>query len=82
MLKYNRQYYQDNQDRFLTNVRQYRIDNRDTINAKRKQYYKDNYDKINAKSNCECGGKFTYRGKTRHIKSPKHQNYLKSIEQV
>ena len=31
------------------------------------------------KTNCECGGKYTYKHKSRHLKSLKHQMYLQFI---
>ena len=47
-----------------------------------KKYYEENREKIlkknNEKFDCECGGKYTYQNKTRHLKSPKHQSYLSS----
>ena len=58
--------------------KQYNIDNPDY----QKQYNVENADKKKAKSTCECGGKYTHYNKSKHIKSPKHQKYLKSIEQV
>ena len=41
------------------------------------QYTKDNADKLKQKINCECGGKHTYANISTHLKSIKHQNYLK-----
>ena len=43
-----------------------------------KNYYEKNKEKRNEKIYCECGGKYTYKNKARHIKSPKHQSYLSS----
>ena len=76
--QYRKQYNIDNADKQKQYQKQYNIDNPDY----QKRYYIDNTDKLKTKSTCECGGKFTYRGKSKHIKSLKHQNYLKSIEQV
>jgi hypothetical protein len=49
-----------------------------------KQYYINNIEKIhdlkNQKFKCECcGGRFTYANRSRHFKTPKHQNYLKNL---
>jgi hypothetical protein len=33
------------------------------------------------KFDCNCGGCYTNSTKARHLKTEKHQNYLKSIEE-
>ena len=47
-----------------------------------KKYNEENKEKINEKRNekfdCECGGKYTTRNISTHIKSKKHQSYLSS----
>lgn len=47
---------------------------------KRKEYHKeyreDNKEKRKEKFNCECGGKYTYSGKSLHFKTKLHQKYL------
>ena len=66
--KYNKQYY---------------LEHREELNEKHKQYNLDNAEKINEKKrvkyNCECGGKYTYSVKARHLKSKKHLNYVNPI---
>ncbi len=58
-----------------------------------KEYYQDNYDtfkkyreanleKSHEKNICKCGGIYTYTYKSRHEKTIKHQNYLKSQKDV
>ena len=48
-----------------------------------KEYYDQNIDKIrayrNEKHQCECGGFYTTNNKARHIKSQKHQKYMKTL---
>ena len=44
-----------------------------------KKYHIKNIEKINKKNNCVCGGKHTYVNRAKHLKTPKHQNYLKSL---
>ena len=46
--------------------KQYREKNKDIIHAK-----------YNEKYNCTCGGKYTVANKQQHIRSVKHQQYLK-----
>ena len=43
----------------------------------RSEHYIDNKAKINEKHLCECGGRYTNNGKSCHIKTIKHQRYLK-----
>ena len=66
--------------------KEYKDDNKDKINEKKNLYRDANKDKIkayrdanNEKHNCECGGKFSFNHKVRHLKTTKHQNYLKSL---
>ena len=60
----------------------YREANKDKLNNCHKEYREANKDKINIKKKekfvCPCGGKFTLTHKSTHIKTSKHQNYLKS----
>ena len=88
-----KQYDIDNAKKIKENKKQYRIDNAEKIkekfrryrinNAEKyKQYRIDNAEKINArkseKHNCVCGGKYTTRHLSRHIKTQKHQTYIKN----
>lgn len=78
--EWHKQWYIDNKDRILENQKQFYKDNKDRILENKKQFYKDNKDKIsekrNQKFNCECGGKYTDRHKSRHLKSKKHLKYM------
>ncbi len=53
--------------------------NKEKMNIYHSQYREQNKDKINEKFVCECGGKYTCSNKIQHLKTTKHQNYLKSI---
>lgn len=50
--------------------------NKDSCSEKMKLYYESNKSKIlerlNEKFNCECGGKYTFQHKSRHMKTKKH----------
>ena len=65
--EYFKDYYQQNKDKILEQNAEYRVKNKDKIK-----------EKYNKKFVCDCSGKYTYQNKTRHIKSPKHQNWVKS----
>lgn len=43
-----------------------------------KKYYEDNKAKLQQKHSCECGGCYTTCHKAHHLKSKKHQEYLKN----
>ena len=60
-----KQHYQDNKKQIDKINKQYRQNNKDTLQQKAKEKY-----------NCECGGKYTYSSKARHLKSIKHLTYL------
>ena len=45
-------------------------------NKSNKKYREENRDTRNEKFNCECGGKFTYQNKARHLKSKKHIKFI------
>ena len=65
----DREYKQDNRNKLQEYDRQYRKKNRETINEKH-----------NKQIDCECGGHYAVKNKTRHFKTKKHQNYLKTLE--
>jgi len=78
-------------DELLAKERYY-IENNDCLNKcipvrtekEYKQYQKEyretNKDKANEKFVCQCGGKHTRCGKSQHINSTKHLNYLESLK--
>ena len=41
-----------------------------------KKYRKEHQEQINEKFICECGGKYTHKHISKHIKTKKHQNYI------
>ena len=71
-----KQYYQDNREQ----IKEYRVEYRQQNKEKIKQYYQYNREKIaerdNKKFSCECGGKYTHKNKTIHLRTKKHQKYL------
>ena len=68
-----KKYYNDNLDKLKEQKKLYYLDNLDNF----KKYTKDNADKLKQKINCECGGRHTYANISVHLKSIKHQKYLK-----
>jgi len=52
-------------------------DNKNELNQKYKQYYQDNKEQLKKRHECECGGKYTHKNKSAHLKTKKHLKYLK-----
>lgn len=69
------QYRQDNKEK----IKQYYNDNKEKLKEYQQQYRQDNKEKINEKFTCPCGGKYTLKHKTTHMKSNKHLNYLATL---
>jgi hypothetical protein len=55
--------------------------NKDKICKQQTEYRQANIDKIHQKFDCDCGGRYTYKGKARHFKSRKHQQYIANQQQ-
>lgn len=69
-------YYYNNTDKIQTYSKKYYEKNKDKI----KQYQKtkmQNWKKI--KNVCVCGGKYTNRHKSAHLKTKKHKNYMEKL---
>ena len=60
--------------------KQYRLDNKELIKQRNAQYHADNYELLNKKHNCTCGGEYTHKHKTTHLKSRKHIDYLARLD--
>ena len=81
----HKQYYNDNKDKFKEyyndnkdKAKEYYNDNKEKLNNCHKEYNANNKDKLQQKFICQCSGNYTYINKSHHIKTSKHQNYLKS----
>jgi hypothetical protein len=64
---------------------EYREKNKVRILAYVKKYYVEHKDKIsarqNAKHDCPCGGKYTNQGKSQHVKSKMHKDWVEEQEE-
>jgi hypothetical protein len=78
----------ENKELISKKYKEYRMKNIEERLKKEKEagnrYREKNKDKINAKKrtkfDCECGGIFTYAGKSCHVKTKKHLHYLNQME--
>lgn len=68
----DKEYRNDN----IEKIKQYANDNKEIRKEYKKEYYEKNIEKFKEKFNCECGGKYTYSTKQRHLKSKKHINNI------
>lgn len=82
ILEYQNNYNHVNKDK----LKEYREANKDKIkeyNAKyRAEYYINNIDKFKDRAHqefkCECGGCYTYSGKSAHMKTKKHLKFIET----
>ena len=71
------QHYEDNKEKVLLQSKSYRENNKDKIKEYHEKHYQKNKDKNNECLMCVCGNYYTRTHKARHVKTKKHQNYLK-----
>jgi predicted GIY-YIG superfamily endonuclease len=74
-----KEYYDDNAVEIIKRQKIYTTKNSDKIKAYRKQYAIINSAKLKEQFICECGGKYVRKGRPRHLKTKKHQNYIAGI---
>lgn len=74
--EYQKQHYQDNREQIKERHKQYKQDNKEAIKELGKQYYQQNKERQNKKFTCPCGGKYTHKHKSSHLRSKKHQKYF------
>jgi len=70
------EYYQANKEKIAEHYQA----NKEQIKEKAADYYQANKEKIAKKFDCPCGGKYTHINKPRHLKTKRHQNWLKTQE--
>ena len=66
-----KEWYLDNKEAYCKKKQEYRKNNKDLVNK-----WTSDYRKTKEKILCECGGKYDYQNKARHIKTKKHQNNI------
>ena len=72
-----------NKDKIDEYNREYRPnyyeENREIVKEKSRKYKEENADKLKEVHTCECGGKYIFSGKSRHIKTLKHIKYFEEL---
>ncbi len=79
-VKYWNKYYRENIEHIKERNKNYYNENIKEIRLKALVYYYKHHQKNNEKFTCICGGKYTHRHKADHIKTKKHKDYEKSLE--
>ena len=78
-----KEWHKDNKEYVKQKKKEYHEKNKEHFKQKKKEYREKNKDeikkKVSIKINCPCGGSTTKNHITRHCKTNKHQNYLKSL---
>ena len=90
--QYKKELYQKNKEQINQKSKEYRENNKESIlkynkecyeknkeliNQKHKEYYEKNKEKLKEKIECECGGKYSYGAKSKHLKTNKHQKFIR-----
>tara|TARA_R110000772_G_scaffold206482_1_gene317069 strand:+ start:89 stop:601 length:513 start_codon:yes stop_codon:yes gene_type:complete len=73
-----KEYKQDNKEKIKETNKQYKQDNKEKIKEARKIYSDNNKEKLKEQFDCQCGIKYTYKNKARHMKTKTHTDYLNS----
>ena len=80
LIERQKQYYIENKEHITKRNIEYYVENKNDIVKKVKEYQEKHKDEIRAKANekvnCECGGRYTRRNKSTHMKSKKHNDYI------
>jgi len=80
------EYKKQNKENLKQKDKLYRDNHKEEIKIKGKNYREANLDKIHAfknkKTDCPCGGSYTHSHKALHLRTIKHQNYIKSLDDI
>ena len=80
-----KEYYKKNKEHIIERVHQYGQNNKDKISERKKIYKREHKDEIAERRSktfvCECGVESSYDHKSRHLRTKRHLEYMKSKEQ-
>ena len=69
-----KEYYENNAEQ----IKEYQKEYREKNAVKIKEYNEKNKEKLTEKFDCECGGKYIFKNKSRHLKTKKHLDFMNS----
>ena len=79
--EYQKEYYENHKELCKEYHKEYHQQHKEELNIKKKEYYENHKEEISIKGSkkitCECGKPYTLNHKARHIKSQKHQDFIK-----
>ena len=85
ILKKQKKWYEDNKDEILKKAIERYKNNKEEILKKQKENYENNKEEISKKKKEKfkypCGGKYTRSGQSLHLKTKKHKDYIKSLNE-
>ena len=70
-LRVRSEWFQDNKERVNNQTKKYRTENKEAVNLNVKKY-RNSKEKVE----CECGGKYLFQNKARHLKCKKHLAFI------
>jgi len=70
-----KEYQQTNKEQIQEYIKEYRETNKEQI----QEYHKEYREKTKEQTTCECGGHYSYNNRLRHLKTPKHINFINSL---
>ena len=83
--EWKKKHYEENKEEILAKQKEDYENNKEVKLERNRIYCENNKAKIKAQAcqviNCECGNKYTQQNKNRHLKSQKHQTYLKQQQE-
>ena len=79
LIEYQKEYRENNKEK----IKQYYENNKEKISRTKKEYYEDHKEEIlekkRKKFDCDCGGNYSYSGKTTHERTKKHKDFILSL---
>ncbi len=76
-------YYENNKEKIMEQSKKYVEENKELLTEKKAEWYQKNKEKILEKQKqlflCDCGAQVKASGKSEHLRSLKHKNYLLTI---
>jgi len=83
-LKHMKEFYQENKERIIERVHRYAENNKEKISERGKKYREEHNEEIKARKSkkcvCDCGFDYTHDHKSRHLRTKRHLEHMKSKE--
>jgi len=80
----DKQYFEDNKEKIMEYQKKYQQEHKELYSKSQREHYQRNKEAIDAKRNvviqCECGGHYVLKCKSRHLITAKHKKYIEDKE--